>query len=200
REVEAIPGVRNFGAHFGRAVLGDQPVGINSATLWVSVDPSANYDATVAAVRQTLDGYPGVVHRVQTYTEESLRQVLTGSNDDMVVRLYGPDWPTLRRKAEDVRRAISGIAGVVGLHTERLADVADTRIAPALTSIHRESISDRIDVGFNVRGRDLGSVARDVRHALLSVEFPLEHRAVLLGEFEQRQEARQRTLIAAGVA
>ena len=280
RELQAIPGVRNFGAHFGRAVLGDQAVGINSATLWVSVDPSASYDATVAAIRRTLGGYPGLVHRVQTYTEESLRQVLTGSNDDMVVRLYGPDWPTLRRKAEDVQRAIAGIAGVAGLHSERLveapqmevkvdlaraarygltpgdvrrqaatlvngiqagslyegqkvfnvvvwskpearqsvtgirnllidtpggghvrlADVADTRIEPALTSIHRESISDRIDVGFNVRGRDLGSVARDVRHALLSVEFPLEHRAVLLGEFEQRQEARQRTLIAAGVA
>src|SRR5207302_8716682 len=58
RELQAIPGVRNFGAHFGRAVLGDQAVGINSATLWVSVDPSASYDATVAAIQRTLGGYP----------------------------------------------------------------------------------------------------------------------------------------------
>src|SRR5207244_3542504 len=74
------------------------------------------------------------------------------------------------------------------------------RIVPAMTSIHRETITRRMDVGFNVRGRDLGSIARDVRRALQGVEFPLEHRAVLLGEFAQRQEARQRTLIAGGVA
>ena len=280
REVQAVPGVRNFGAHFGRAVTGDQAVGINSATLWVSLDPSVDHDAGVAAIQKTLGGYPGLAHRVETYTEHSLKQVLTGSNDDMVVRLYGPEWNVLRSKAEDVRQAISGIGGVVGLHKERLveepqveieldlaraarygltpgdvrrqaatlvngiqagqlyqgqemfnvvvwsvpearrsltsirnllldtpngghvrlAEVAGVRIVPAMTSIHRETITRRMDVGFNVRGRDLGSIARDVRRALQGVEFPLEHRAVLLGEFAQRQEARQRTLIAGAVA
>ena len=36
-ELRAIPGVRNVGAHVGRAVFGDQVVGINSAELWVSI-------------------------------------------------------------------------------------------------------------------------------------------------------------------
>src|SRR5207302_8917813 len=117
--VQAVPGVRNFGAHFGRAVEGDQAVGINSATLWVSLDPSVDHDAGVAAIQKTLGGYPGLAHRVETYTEHSLKQVLTGSNDDMVVRLYGPEWNVLRSKAEDVRQASSGIGGGGGLHQER---------------------------------------------------------------------------------
>ncbi|TME49243.1 MAG: efflux RND transporter permease subunit [Chloroflexi bacterium] len=128
REVQAVPGVRNFGAHFGRAVTGDQAVGINSATLWVSLDPSVDHDAGVAAIQKTLGGYPGLAHRVETYTEHSLKQVLTGSNDDMVVRLYGPEWNVLRSKAEDVRQAISGIGGVVGLHKERLVEEPQVEI------------------------------------------------------------------------
>ena len=34
-----IPGVANVGAHVGRAVLGDQVVDVNSAELWVTLDP-----------------------------------------------------------------------------------------------------------------------------------------------------------------
>ncbi|HEY5903500.1 MAG TPA: efflux RND transporter permease subunit, partial [Anaerolineales bacterium] len=40
-ELRAIPGVMSAGAHVGRAVFGDQVVGINSAELWVSIDPQA---------------------------------------------------------------------------------------------------------------------------------------------------------------
>ena len=44
RELRALPGVRNVGAHVGRAVTGDQIVGINSSQIWVSIDPKADYD------------------------------------------------------------------------------------------------------------------------------------------------------------
>ena len=47
-ELRAIPGVRNVGAHVGRAITSDQVVGVNSGELWVSIDPDADYDATVA--------------------------------------------------------------------------------------------------------------------------------------------------------
>ena len=40
-ELRAIPGVRNFGAHIGRAEAADEVVGPNFAELWISVDPDA---------------------------------------------------------------------------------------------------------------------------------------------------------------
>ncbi len=60
RELRSVPGVRDVGGHVGRAVTGDQIVGANSGELWVSIDPGADYDATVAAVKRVVDGYPGL--------------------------------------------------------------------------------------------------------------------------------------------
>ena len=45
----AIPGVRNFGAHIGQAFLGRRAVGVDFGENWISVDPEADYDETLAA-------------------------------------------------------------------------------------------------------------------------------------------------------
>ena len=52
RDLRAIPGVRSVSAHVGRAISSDKRANMNAGELWVSLDPSADYDATVAAVRQ----------------------------------------------------------------------------------------------------------------------------------------------------
>ena len=48
KELRAIPGVRNFGAHIGRAEVADEVVGPNFTELWISLDPSVAYKETVA--------------------------------------------------------------------------------------------------------------------------------------------------------
>ena len=45
RELRAIPGVRNFGSHIGRAEVADEVVGPNFTELWISIDPTVDYDA-----------------------------------------------------------------------------------------------------------------------------------------------------------
>ena len=47
-ELQAIPGVRNFGAHIGQAFLMDEVVGVNFGENWISIDPEADYDETLA--------------------------------------------------------------------------------------------------------------------------------------------------------
>ena len=46
-ELQVIPGVRNIGAHVGRAITGDQISGINSGEIWISLDPAAEYDLSL---------------------------------------------------------------------------------------------------------------------------------------------------------
>jgi len=118
RELRSLPGVRNVGAHLGRAVTGDQVVGINSSQIWVSIDPTADYDKTVAEIRETIDGYPGIDRHVQTYLRDRVSEVLTGASAAIVVRIYGPKPEMLRQKAEEVRQALTGIAGIVDLRAE----------------------------------------------------------------------------------
>jgi CzcA family heavy metal efflux pump len=276
-ELRNIEGVRNFGAHIGRALAADEVVGMDFGENWISVDPAADYDATLAKIQQAVDGYPGLYRDVQTYLKERIKEVLTGTSETIVVRIFGPDLHVLHDKALEVKSALDGIPGIIDLHEEhqedipqieikvdldkaqqyglspgevrrvaatfingievgdvfrdgkvidinvrgapgarhsltdirellidtpdgshvRLADVADVWIAPTPNVIRREAASRRIDVGANVQGRDLGSVAQDVQSRLEQIEFPLEYHAVVLGEYAERQAAEQRLLVLA---
>jgi Cu/Ag efflux pump CusA len=121
-ELKAIPGIRNIGSHVGRAITGDSVVGINSADIWISIDPAADYDATVTAIQEVVDGYPGMERAVQTYQPESLVQTLTGPDHDLVVRIYGIELGVLSEMAQEVKQALAEVEGVVDpqalVHTE----------------------------------------------------------------------------------
>ncbi|MGI8692135.1 MAG: efflux RND transporter permease subunit [Geodermatophilaceae bacterium] len=112
-ELRALPGVSNVGGHVGRAITSDQVVNVNSAELWVSIDPDADYDDTAAAVQEVVDGYPGLTRDVLSYPEQQIREVRTGAEQDFLVRVYGESLEVLREKAEEVRQILLDVDGVV---------------------------------------------------------------------------------------
>lgn len=276
KELRAIPGVRNFGAHIGQALLADEPVGIDFGENWISVDPSVDYDETLAAVQEVVDGYPGLFRDVLTYLKERIREVLTGSSEAITVRIFGPDLATLRTQASEVNELLESIPGVKENHVEfqedipqiqvrvdmaaaqavglkpgdvrrsaafliageeagdifeggraydvqvwatpetrasvtdvagllidtpggdlvRLDEVAHVEVVAVPNIIHHEDLSRSIDVGANLDGtRDLGSVVDDLEDGLEEIEWPLEYRAELLGEFQEREAATRRLYI-----
>ena len=281
-ELRQIPGVRNFGAHIGQALLADEPVGIDFGENWVSVDPEADYDETVARIQEVVDGYPGLFRDVLTYLKERIREVLTGSSEAITVRIFGPDLAQLRQQATAVNEVLGSIPGVKENHVEfqedipqiqvevdleaaqahglkpgdirrsaafliageeagdifqggkaydvqvwstpelrnsvfdvegllidtpggelvRLDEVADVSVVAVPNIIHHEDLSRSIDVGANLDGtRDLGSVVGELEERIeTEVDWPLEYRAELLGEFQERQAATQRLMLFAVAA
>lgn len=279
-ELLTIPGVRNAGSHIGQANLADEPYGINFTENWISIDPSVDYDETVKKIQATVDGYPGLIRDVQTYLKERIREVLTGSSDAVVIRIYGQDLHVLQAKAQEVKQALKDIKGVADLKVEvhsdipqveveldfaaarlhrinpgdvrratavlisgeevgdiflegkdylvdvwstpetrasvtsirellidtparrhvRLGDIANIRIRPTPNVIERVGQSRKIDVSANVKGRDLGSVARDVERAVRNVPLALGYHVEVLGENKERQAAERRLLLVGLVA
>ena len=61
RELLAVPGVRNFGSHIGRAEVADEVVGPNFTELWISLDPSVDYEATVAKIQSSWTATRGCI-------------------------------------------------------------------------------------------------------------------------------------------
>jgi CzcA family heavy metal efflux pump len=112
-ELRTIRGVRNVGAHVGRAVLSDKVNHVHSSDIWVSIDQSAPYDATLAAVQQVIDGYPGLGQSVRGYLQERSGKVAPDAASDITVRVFGENPDILRNAAEDVSRAIADVSGVV---------------------------------------------------------------------------------------
>ena len=125
KELRAIPGVRNFGAHVGRAIGGDEPYGVNFTENWISVSPDADYDKTRNAIEETVAGYPGLYRDVQTYLRERVKEVLTGAGDSIVIRLFGPELSELRSSAEAVQAAIKDAPGAIDVHVEQQAGAAN---------------------------------------------------------------------------
>jgi CzcA family heavy metal efflux pump len=112
------------------------------------------------------------------------------------VQLWSP--PESRRSVTDLKNLLIDTPG--GGHV-RLADVADVSIVSVPNVIHHEGLFRNIDVGAGLDGsRDLGSVVRDVERRLQEVEWPLEFRAEMLGEYRERQAAQQRLLLFAVAA
>lgn len=111
-ELRSIPGVANVGGHVGRAVTSDRVIGVNAGELWISIDPAADYAATVNAVQNVLDGYPGLAIKLQTYTSERIQSVLGAEQDDVVVRVYGQSADVLQAKAAEVRDALATVEGL----------------------------------------------------------------------------------------
>jgi CzcA family heavy metal efflux pump len=132
RELRAIPGVRNFGAHIGQAFAADEVVGINFGENWISISRDADYDKTHARVEEMVDGYPGLYRDVQTYLKERIREVLTGAGEAIVVRVFGSDLNVLRDKADEVRAALADIPGLINLHRELIVEVPHIQVTVKL--------------------------------------------------------------------
>jgi Cu/Ag efflux pump CusA len=280
RELMAVPGVRNFGAHIGRAEVADEVVGPNFTELWVSLDPSVDYEATVAKIQSIVDGYPGLYRDLLTYLRERIKEVLTGASATIVVRVYGPDLDGLQSQAQRVRGLMATVGGVADLTVQAqvrvpkvevrfdadraaafgltpgevrraaatlvqgtkvgefyeeqqvfdvvvwgapdvrsnldairslqvplaaggmvpLGSVAAVDVIPTPNEITRENGSRRIDVTSNVRGRDLGAVARDIQAQLAGQSFPQGYYAEVLGEYAERQASSTRLTLLGAIA
>jgi len=118
KELRQVEGVRNFGAHIGQALIMDEVVGMYFGENWISVDPSVPYDETVDTIQAVVDGYPGLFRDVLTYLKERIREVLTGSSDAIVVRIFGQDLDILHDRAYELREAMAGIDSIADLHVE----------------------------------------------------------------------------------
>jgi Cu/Ag efflux pump CusA len=80
-----------------------------------------------------------------------------------------------------------------------LDEVADVRLTPSPNVIKHEGMSRSIDVGVDVRGRDVDAVASDIKERIRNINYPLEYHAELLGDYQDRQSARL-TFIGVSVA
>lgn len=161
QELRAIEGVRNCGSHIGQALLMDEVYGIYFGENWISVDPSVDYDETLAKIQETVDGYPGLYRDVQTYLKERIREVLTGSSHPIVIRIYGPDLDVLRSKAAEVEEKLSAVEGLTDLHVEFLLDIPQIQVQVDLDRAQKYGLKPgdvRRAAAYMIAGEEVGDI------------------------------------------
>ncbi len=164
KELRAIPGVRNFGSHIGRAEVADEVVGPNFTELWISVDPNVPLDETTAKIQEVVDGYPGLYRDLLTYLKERIKEVLSGAGATIVVRVFGDDLETLRAKAQEIKKEMSGVEGVTNLTVEKqlLVPQLQVRLRPdAAARFGLTAGQIRRAVATLVKGTKVGEIYED---------------------------------------
>jgi CzcA family heavy metal efflux pump len=164
RELLAIPGVRNAGSHIGQALNSDEPYGIYFGENWVSVDPSVDYDATLAEIQETVEAYPGIYRDVQTYLKERIREVLTGSSDAIVIRIFGEDLGLLQGKAQEVQGILDAIPGIVDPFVDTVEDIPQIEIEVDLEEARSYGLKPgdvRRSASTLIMGEEVGDLFRE---------------------------------------
>src|SRR6478672_5401604 len=127
-EVRAIPGVRNFGTHIGMALLADEVCGVNFGENWLSIEPDADYDETLDKIKEVVYSHPGIFRNVETYLNERIDEVLTGTSETFVVRIFGPNLKEIHGKADEVKDALKPIEGLTDLHIQLQSEVPQIQV------------------------------------------------------------------------
>jgi CzcA family heavy metal efflux pump len=137
QDLREIPGVRNCGSHIGQALLSDEVYGVYFGENWISVSKDVDYDKTIAAIDRTIEGYPGLYRDRQTYLRERIKEVLTGTSESIVIRIFGPDLPVLREKADEISEKIGSVPGVIDAHPDFAEDLPHIQVQLNLPAARR---------------------------------------------------------------
>jgi Cu/Ag efflux pump CusA len=161
RALRAIPGVQDFGTHIGQAFLAEEVVGVDQGENWVSVDPNADYDATLEKIREVVDNTPGLWRDVETYLAERMDEVLTGSSAPITVRVFGDDLGVLRAKAAQVRDVLSDSPGVTDAKVELQEDEPQIQVTENLQAAAHYGLKPgdvRRAAGTLLAGEEVGDI------------------------------------------
>lgn len=112
-------------AKIGRPEAGSHPHPVNFANIQMTLRPESewkNYRSKaqlVGALNERFSQYPGVQLNFTQPIQNLFDELLSGVRTQLAVKIYGDDLDILRAKAEEIRGAVQGIAGLVDLAVEQ---------------------------------------------------------------------------------
>ncbi|WP_206156093.1 efflux RND transporter permease subunit [Chitinophaga fulva] len=164
----------------------EQIGGLQQIVVSINRDRIAQYGLDIATVNETIN---------TAFAGQSAGLVYEGEKRfDLVVRLDQQS----RRDIRDVQGLYITTPSGNQVPLQQLATV---EMATGPNQVQREDAKRRIIVGFNVRGRDIASVVKDIEAAIgKEVKLPTGYFIRYGGQFENLREANARLAIAVPIA
>jgi len=110
-----VPEVQSIVARVGSDELGLDPMGLYETDTFLVLKPRDQWRGSkediVDALRQVLDGFPGLVYGFTQPIEMRISEMLTGTRGDVAIKLFGHDLAQLAQTAQRVAEAVRGVSG-----------------------------------------------------------------------------------------
>ncbi len=125
-----VEGLVAFLRKSGRAELDEHAVTVNFTEIIASFDPHSTRGRAeiLHDLREAMADIPGIVVAVDQPLQHLISHTLSGVRAQVAVKLFGDDLDTLRRTAQRMKTAMSGVEGVVDLQVEQQIDIPQLRI------------------------------------------------------------------------
>ncbi|MDA2923997.1 efflux RND transporter permease subunit [Acidobacteria bacterium AH-259-L09] len=165
----------------GRAELDEHAQEVNAAEMDVRFQlKDRDRETFISSLRNQLAIIPGTNFSIGQPISHRIDHMLSGTRANIAVKLFGPDLLRLRGLAEQIRRAMESVEGVVDLQVEQQTDIPQTRIHFNRLGLgkHGLSVDDvarAVDIGLN--GEVVGQILEEQKAFDLLVRFEEKSRS-----------------------
>ncbi|TVQ00195.1 MAG: efflux RND transporter permease subunit [Planctomycetaceae bacterium] len=135
----------NFTCKLGRAEQDEHIMGVNVAEYVMSLNPESNVTRPemIRLLTEAVEDLPGVEHEIEQPIAHLISHMLSGVAAQIAIKIHGDDLDVLRRKAEEVRRAIEPIPGIADPFVEQQQTVPQLRFEIDYDALARYGIAAR---------------------------------------------------------
>lgn len=167
RELLDIPEVTSTARRTGRGELDEHSQTSNGAEIDVNFVLGERSKAEfLADVRERLSKIPGVVTSVGQPLEHRIDHMVSGTQADLAIKIFGPDLSTLFRKGTEIKELLAAFPEVVDVNVEQQVETPQLQIRVdreklAYYGITMEEFNSFVEAAFP--GKKVGSVYEEER-------------------------------------
>jgi CzcA family heavy metal efflux pump len=175
------PGVSTVLQQAGRAELGEDTWGVEYSELEVDLDPLNRDDAAhvESALHERLRDVPGYSFEVLPFLSERIKETLSGTSAQVVVKIRGDDLASVDQAAEQVRSVLASVKGSKEIRVESQTGAPELVIRPRPRDAMRFGVRnghvlDAVHAAY--QGAEIGQVYDRTRVIDLIVILDPQHR------------------------
>jgi len=184
------PGVLSTSRRTGRAELDEHALGVNASEIDVVLasDSELSKERILADLRENLSVIPGTAISIGQPISHRIDHMLSGTQANIAVKIFGTDLYRLRTIATDVSRQMESVEGIVDLSIEQQQNVPQVQIRPNRRALSRygltiQDLAEMVDVAF--AGEVVSQIQEGDKMFDLVVRFDQKYR----GSIESVQQA-----------
>lgn len=138
-----------------------------------------NYKELSQAIRQEMEKFPGMTYIIEQPIANKLTEMLTGTEGQLSIKLFGPELEVLNEKIEEIKEVVRSIRGAADVKVEQGSGIPQLIIKPDREKLARYGLSiaqvaEIIETAFN--GLEVTDVYEQDRITSVLIRLPEKYR------------------------
>ncbi|MCM1005455.1 MAG: efflux RND transporter permease subunit [Prevotella sp.] len=142
RMLLSVPEIKRVARKTGRAELDEHALGINTSEMEAPYELAGRSKEEVSEeIRKKLSVIPGINIEIGQPISHRIDAMLSGTESNIAIKIFGPDLHTLYRLGTETKEAIEKVNGLQDINVEQLIDRPQINITPRPQMMARYGIT-----------------------------------------------------------